>query len=111
MITRMAQVIHVFIEWKLYLHYNESGIHISQQWTHEFLIFHMWNSTFFWSGICENNPSSLHALKPWNPQFQNCGIPLSTVENIFLRWTAIHQDKCWQKGLNVGWTGCHWKVA
>ena len=39
MITRMAQVIHVFIEWKLYLHYNESGIHISQQWIHEFLIF------------------------------------------------------------------------
>ena len=85
MITRMAQVIHVFIEWKLYLHYNESGIHISQQWIHEFLIFHMWNSMVFWSGIHENNPSSLHALKLWNPQFQNHGMPLSTVENFFLR--------------------------
>ena len=93
MITRITHEIHVFIEWKLYLHYNGSGIHVSQQWICEFLIFHMWNSTVFWSGIHENNPSSLHALKPWNPQFQNCGIPLSTVENIFLRlsaWAQVH---------------------
>ena len=85
MITRITHEIHVFIEWKLYLHYNGSGIHVSQQWIHEFLIFHMWNSMVFWSGIRENNPSSLHALKPWNPWFQNHGIPLSTMENIFLR--------------------------
>ena len=74
MITRITHEIHVFIEWKLYLHYNGSGIHVSQQWIHEFLIFHMWNSMVFWSGIHENKPSSLHAFetmestvsKPWN---------------------------------------------
>ena len=39
MITRITHEIHVFIEWKLYLHYNGSGIHVSQQWIHELLIF------------------------------------------------------------------------
>ena len=69
MITRMAQVIHVFIEWKLYLHYNESGIHVSQQWICEFLICHPWNSTVFWSGIRENKPSPMefHSYLEWNP--------------------------------------------
>ena len=43
MITRITQEIHVFIEWKLYLHYNGSGIHISEQWTHEFHGFLEWN--------------------------------------------------------------------